>query len=96
MIEIIDFITAESKKSKYDQLMIDFRKLRGSIPNMDRYKLGCYTAERLDTSLRIAIIYRKEEINQFFEMVALNRGIQIRVVSELRQAKTWLAIKTSI
>jgi hypothetical protein len=91
---IIDRVLAESLKNKQDKILLDLRDLNGSIPGLDRYELGEYASSRWKQPLRVAIIGKAEEINKFFENVAVNRFVRTFVVTDFHAALDWLAGKS--
>ena len=87
---IIDRVLAESQKYKENNILLDMREVNGSIPGLDRYELGEFASIRWKQPLRVAIIGKAEEINKFFENVAVNRFVRTFVVPDLHTAVEWL------
>jgi len=72
------------------RVLIDIRDLLTPIPNWDRYQLGKIVATAWPRDMRFALIAPSQNINKFFETVAVNRGVQLRTVSTEREALQWL------
>ena len=87
-----DLVAQQSEQHGCDRLLLDLRALQGSIPDMDRFAAGVYASQVWKTSLRAAIVLRREEIDRFFANTAVNRGVQTLVVATLEEAKSWLGV----
>ena len=60
---------------------------------MDRFKLGEQFASVFSNQVRVAFIDRPEEIDNFFENVAVNRMAEVSVYSNKEAALKWLMEK---
>ena len=90
--QLVDLVAQQSERHQCDRVLLDLRALQGSIPDMDRFAAGVYASQVWKTSLRAAIILRREEIDRFFANTAVNRGVQTLVVATLVEAKSWLGV----
>ncbi len=72
------------------RVLIDIRDMMPPVPNWDRYQLGRVVAAAWPRDMRFALIAPQRNINKFFETVAVNRGVQLRVVDSEREALQWL------
>ena len=82
---------AESK------ICIDFRRLEGDISILARYELGVLMAKVKAKSqpIQIACIGTKKQVlrDKFLEMVAINRGVNIKIATDIEEALQWLGVK---
>ena len=93
----MDFLTypgiikAECEKEKTYQVLVDALDVKGSdIDTMERFFLGEEIAKTLGAKIKLAVVWPDKHITKFVEIVALNRGGNISVVSDLEKAKKWL------
>lgn len=90
MLEVINQIAEACKQKDYRKVLIDLRNVKGEIGTMDRYDLGTEVAKLIRSSIKIAVVYRPEEIDSFGENVGVNRGAKLKVFSETEPALKWL------
>lgn len=89
--EILGKLVDLCRESKNNKLMVDIREKDGEIPQMDRFFLGEHIAKiNFGTSIKLAVIGKKEQINKFSEIVAQNRGTQLKIFSDVKEARKWL------
>jgi hypothetical protein len=88
-----------ANKEKSSRLLIDIRNVVGEIPTMDRFEIGVLLSDLVlrqsdVQTTRIAIVRNDPIIDphRFTEIVATNRGVQLKVTSELQEALEWLGI----
>lgn len=89
-IEFIETLFRLAKEAQFTRVLVDIRKLSGNIQGMDRYEMGDKAGMVWDKSFKVAIVYRPEAINRFFEDVAINRGVNTRVFFTEEEATGWL------
>jgi len=90
MKKMIQALMVESTKRGYDRVLVDISKIEGPIKQFDRFLIGQHAAELWRPGLRVAVVYRAEEINRFAEGVATSRGADLRVVPDVESALHWL------
>jgi hypothetical protein len=90
MKRMIQALMVEGKTRGYDRALVDISKVKGSIKQFDRFLIGQHAAENWRPGLRVAVVYRAEEINRFAEGVATSRGANLRVVPDVESALHWL------
>ncbi len=73
-------------------ILVNLLNMPGIISTMDRFEMGIQGALLFKSNFKIAVVYRKEEINQFAETVGVNRGMNTYVVSDMESALKWLGI----
>jgi hypothetical protein len=81
-------------------ILIDVINIQGNIPFFDRFQfaefLANYKAEHALTEVdRIAVVGEEPIVhsNRFGETVAVNRGVNLRVFTDMNQALGWLNLK---
>ncbi len=79
------------------KILIDVTRVNGSIPFMDRFHfsefLATYRMETAHGLVHSIAMVGKEDIvhdDRFGETVAINRGTNLRVFTEMNEAATWL------
>src|SRR5262245_8165936 len=86
-------ILDECKARKRDLLLIDFTGVENKrLSLVERFRLGMSALDFAGKLRRIAAIGRPELVDRqrFGEMVARNRGINIRVFTNAEEATRWL------
>ena len=99
-IGVLGRVFAECAAGDAHGLLLDVLALRGAPTIMDRYKISLVYAEhthaiamaRDGRRLRIATVGTPPmtDPTHFGEDVAINRGVNLRVFSELDAARAWL------
>ena len=88
----VDVLAATCRKEDCYAVLFDCRPMTGEMPTFDRYKIGQYGAEVLPHSIKIAMLGREDQVSpdDFFENVAVNRGMILKVFSDEKKAIEWL------
>ena len=60
---------------------------------MERYEVGVKAATLFRYKLKVAVVYKTEEINRFAETVAFNRGMNVKIFNTKEEAISWLEVK---
>jgi hypothetical protein len=91
------------KKHQPSDFLIDFRKVEGEMSTMDRYNLASVSSKKyLDEKLtgrilncRFAFLGNHPLVDpkKFGETVAVNRGLNVKVFTEIKEALAWLEVK---
>ena len=87
---LIERVIEETTKSDSKNIMVDISEVTGTIPVMDRFYLAEYASGIWKRDVRVAVVYRANEIDKFFETVAVNRAAQTVVVPDMQSALEWL------
>ena len=74
---------------------MDIRSLKGNISMWDRFRLAQAALNQFGRSVRLAVIYREEEVDGLLEDVVANRGGNFRIFTDLGSACKWLEIEAS-
>lgn len=87
---LVDRISVEVAARGRRRVLADVRSMSGALPDMDRFEIGVYAAEKLTGVERFAVLASVEHrINRFFEDTARNRGLQVRVFLDEAEALAW-------
>jgi hypothetical protein len=84
------------RQNKCNKLLMDIRGVTGKISTWDRFKLAQSALHHFGWDWQVAVVYREEEMNGFFEDVVINRGGNFRIFSDLAPACKWLGIDESL
>lgn len=77
----------------YRKVLVDVSNMPGKVRTMERFTIGVEGALLFRDKVKIAVLYRPEEIDKFAETVGVNRGLNGRVFSDMDQALIWLGIE---
>ena len=88
----VDLVADACKEEPCSRILFDSRSVTGEMPVPDRFDMGRYAAESLPESIKVAVLARADQISPdgFFETVARNRDLDLRVFSDLHEATEWL------
>ena len=88
-----DAVIEAANASSVTRVLCDERNLEYRLDTVDTYKSAEYIAEHAPRIARIAIVTALEQSEEidFWETVMVNRGMTIRVFTNLEDARTWLA-----
>lgn len=80
------------KRANKNKLLLDFLEAHGEISFMDRYFLGDEAQIFKRYNLQVATANRPEHLDEekFAEIVARNRGVNFRVITNVEDALEWL------
>ena len=87
--EVFEICMAEN----YKKVLTNFLNMPGKIRQLERFQLGVQGAQVFGHRVKVAVVYRKEEINFFAETVGINRGLHVHIFSEIDQALEWLEVE---
>lgn len=93
IVELIKEAAAACVEENLSRALVDFREMPGKISTADRFQLGVEAASAMRGLLKVAVVYRRSEMNWFAETVAKNRGANLRIFSEMDEAIKWLDVK---
>jgi hypothetical protein len=92
------FIVEACQKHRLTRILMDARELEGEIGILTRYWRGTRFADAfLGSTIRTAVVgnAKQVDIQPFFETVARNRGVTVKVFTDLDAAMVWLAESTT-
>ena len=87
--EVFEICMAEN----YQKVLTSFLDMPGKIKQAERFQLGVQGALIFGYKVKVAVVYRKEEIDFFAETVGINRGLHVHIFSEMNQALEWLGVE---
>ena len=92
MIEFADSILNLAKDHQVDKILCDERDLIFNLSTTDTFELAEYASRSARMIDKIAVVVSKETLEQgaFYETVASNRGLIIRVTDNYSEAVDWL------
>lgn len=84
-------------KQDVTRILCDERALEYALDLLDTYQVARTIAERAPKVARIAIVcgVQSLEAGKFWETVAVNRSLQVRVDTDLANARAWLKMPAS-
>jgi len=85
-------IINEARANNLDKVLIDARSFSGEVSVMERYDIGTLLGELRPMRIRLAFVARPSVTwpDHFGENVAVNRGVNMQVTTDLTQALEWL------
>jgi hypothetical protein len=100
--EVTSRVIENGVKHQSSKMLLDFRQVDGEMSTMDRYNTASVFAKKyLDEKLagkiptcRFAFVGNHPLVDpkKFGETVATNRGINIKVFTEMTEALSWLEV----
>jgi hypothetical protein len=93
--ELIELMKEAFERCRADDcslLLVNLQDMPGTLKTMDRFKLGVQGAGIFKGMIKIAVVFRKAELNWFAETVAVNRGMNARVFGDMQTARKWLGL----
>jgi hypothetical protein len=91
--KLLDQIVKECKKKNHKKVMVDLLNVKGSLSEIDRFKIGEKIAQLFPIPYRMLAIVKEERINRFGENTAVNRGANLHVASNKKDGLDWLLEK---
>jgi hypothetical protein len=85
-------VAEHCKRTKKDKVLIDTRQAEGKVSFVDRFLIGERTRIFACYGLKVVFVDRPERIDpqKFGELVARNRGVNVRIFSDFHSAEEWL------
>jgi hypothetical protein len=90
LLKLMDEVAEACRETGCGKVLVDLREMPGRISAMDRFQMGVYGSKLFQKLAKVAVVYRKEEINRFAETVGMNRGLHARIFSDIEEARAWL------
>src|SRR5262245_30065584 len=86
------FIVEQCNLTGHDKLLIDGSGAQMSVSRLDAFYLGEASKVFIEHQLKIVGVGNPEraDLRRFTELVAKNRGINMRVFREIQSAEEWL------
>lgn len=80
------------KAEQYQKVLVNVSEMTGKVKALERFEIGVQGALIFRNKVKIAVLYRAEEIDWFAETVSVNRGLNARIFSEMEKAMEWLGV----
>ena len=79
--------------NKCSRILCDERELEYRLNTLDTFKSAEYISESVPTLARVALVCKPDNINDasFWETVAVNRGLQVRIFTDRDKAEKWIS-----
>jgi hypothetical protein len=86
-------LIAEAMAAGCRDVLVDETELVYSLGVLDTYELARFLSESAPLLARVAIVYKSEQHADaaFWETVAVNRGLMVRIFPSVAEAETWMA-----
>lgn len=87
-----DEIAERCKRANKNKLLLDFTEASGEVSLADRYFLGDKAQILSRRRLKVATVATRRQIDpqKFAELVARNRGVDLRAFTNVEDAEEWL------
>jgi hypothetical protein len=91
-MECIDALVEACVKHECYKAILDCSHMSGEMGIFQRFQVIQHAEVTRDIALKTAILARDEQVlpDKFAETVAINRGINLRVFTDIDAAKRWL------
>jgi hypothetical protein len=88
----VDEMVNTCMKRNCTRVLFDCRRMTGPLSTMDRFDVAQYGSEKIERSIRIAMLGREDQVlpDKFFENVAVNRGMDLKLFTDIDEAVGWL------
>jgi hypothetical protein len=88
----IDRIFQDCSDPERSRVLLDLRKMTGKLSIMDRFQSVIYGQKLIGKVVKLALVAPREAIlpDLFAETVAVNRGINMKVLTDVKAALRWL------
>ena len=88
----IDAMAAAAREHGRAKVLLDCRKIKGSLPIGERFEVAEYAATTREVIAKIALVSRADIVlpDNFVENVAVNRGVNLRIFIDFDAAVRWL------
>lgn len=87
-------VMAACNEHQCTHILADERGLDYRLGTLDTYELAKYYAELVPSLIKIAIVCSPDDLHdaQFWETASRNRGLTVRVFTEIDEARRWLGL----
>ena len=85
-------IAEECVRANTRNLLIDFTQVQISASTLDRFEMGQSAVVFVKHGIKIAAVAQPHHMDQerFAELVARNRGVNVRAFTDIQAAEEWL------
>ena len=82
------------QKENYKRVLVNVTNMPGKVRTFQRFEIGVQGSLIFRNLIKVAVLYRKEEIDWFAETVSKNRGLNAKIFSQMDEALKWLGVET--
>lgn len=88
----VDAMVNACIKANCTKALFDCRPMTGDLSTMDRFDIAQYGSSAIERTIKIAMLGRDDQLlpDKFFENVAVNRGLALRLFYDIDEAISWL------
>ncbi|MBN2415484.1 hypothetical protein JXO52_06565 [bacterium] len=85
-------VVDELRKAGLHKVLLDGRGFKDKLSIMDRFAIGTMFSSLGPLNIKIAIVGNKRLVlpDRFVENVATNRGVALKVTTDIEEALSWL------
>lgn len=87
--QVFDFCQAKN----YRKVLVNITNMPGKVRTLQRFEIGVQGSLLFRNLIKVAVLYRVEEIDWFAETVSKNRGLNAKIFSDLDKAMEWLEVE---
>lgn len=87
---LIEQIKIEADKAGRRKVIVDCRKIEGTMTEADRFQGGQHIAQVLGSRIHAALVMPPGQITKLGEIAAVNRGAVVLVTDSMDEAIAWL------
>ena len=90
--QCVDRMMEACLKQRQSRVLLDCRRMTGSMTVISRFQVAEYGAFSLDFLNRFALVNRDDVLlpDNFVENVAINRGMDMKIFTDFDAAEQWL------
>jgi hypothetical protein len=91
--KVIDLTLDKCLEVNEKRVFMDLRSMSGKISVMDRIRVGNHARVLRLHAIKTVLIGREDQTlsDNFLENFLINRGVQVRIFTEPKEGKHWLA-----
>jgi hypothetical protein len=85
-------LAARCRLANLNRLLVDVTRARMPLSTLDKFEMGRRAVTFGRHGIQVAVVATPDQIDphRFGELVAINRGVNIRLFTETRAAEEWL------
>ncbi len=90
--QCIDAMVEVCSQSQISRALLDCRNMTGEIEIMDSFMVAKYGVKMIGSISKFALVGREDQMfpDNFVENVAVNRGINLKLFTDIEKAIDWL------
>ena len=92
--QCVDAMVEACSQVQLFKILLDCRKMTGEIQIFDSFEVAKYGVEMLGSTYKTALVGREDQMlpDNFVENVAVNRGVNLKLFTDIDEAIDWLTI----